>query len=111
MRKCCVCGGGVEDGEGYESLGYIFHERCLPKFPLTDKTRCYYCHKILRKGDMVTALDDLGAGGRNDLACEKCVRKHFGRGKEDGRNKKVGSPVRNMSKGTEACVGNSYFPD
>lgn len=108
MKKCCVCGGVVADGEGYESLGYIFHERCLPKFPLKDKTRCYYCHKIMRKGDMVTALDDLGQGSSRDLACEKCIRKHYGRG-NDKPNKKVGGGVRHMPEGTEACAGDTYI--
>lgn len=100
MRKCCRCGGVVADEEGYESLGYVFCEKCFPRFPLLDKTRCCYCHKIMRKGDMVTALDDLGQGSPRDLACEKCVRKHYGRG-----NKKVGSGVRHMPEGGEACSG------
>lgn len=79
MRKCCVCGQHVADGEGYESLNYVFCENCFPRFALDYKTRCYYCHKIVRKGDMVTSLADLGCGGRKDLVCEKCAKKHFGR--------------------------------
>lgn len=95
MRRCCVCGKSVADDEGYESLGYVFHEGCMPKITLGDKTRCYYCHKIMRRGDTVTALDDLGVGGRSDFACEKCVNKHFGRGFKDERKKKTA--MRNMS--------------
>ena len=82
MRKCCRCGDRVADDEGYESLGYVFCNNCFPKFSLTDKQRCCYCRKIMRKGDLVISLGDLGCGSDRDLACTKCADKHFSRANE-----------------------------
>lgn len=82
MRKCCVCGKVVGDDDGYEVLGYTYHAECFPIMLLADKTRCYYCHKIMRKGDAVVSLASIGCGGREDLVCEKCTQKHFGRNKK-----------------------------
>ena len=79
-RKCCVCGGIVAEG-GYEVLGYKYHEQCFPFFETNEKQRCYYCHKIMRKGDKVVSLGDLGVGGNNDRVCVKCANKHFNSGR------------------------------
>jgi len=96
MRKCCVCGKPVNDGEGYEALGYVYHIHCFPWFPLPVKQRCFFCHKIMRSGDDVASLGDLGCGGQDDICCSKCITKHFGRNKNERGGKKVGGAMRPM---------------
>ena len=77
MRKCCVCGKPVTDEESYEVLGYSYHEQCLPRRTLEVKQRCFYCHKIMRKGDEAVSRGDLGCGYQDELVCDKCTKKHF----------------------------------
>ena len=77
-RKCCVCGGKMDEVE-YEVMGYAYHKECFPFWECEEKQRCYYCHKIMRKGDSVVSLGDLGVGGYGDRICIKCADKHFGK--------------------------------
>lgn len=79
-RKCCACGEKVASGTGYVVMGYAYHNECFPFKGCDEKDRCYYCHKILRKGDTIVTLGDLGAGGRSDRVCVKCANKHFAEG-------------------------------
>lgn len=75
-RKCCVCGGTIKEG-GYDVLGYNYHAECFPFTEAQEKQRCYFCHKIIRRGDRVVSLGDLGVGAISDRACSKCADKHY----------------------------------
>lgn len=82
MRKCAICGDPIVNGTGYVALGYAYHDRCFPRQIISEKQRCFYCHKILRKGDESVCLGDIGVGGYHDRMCMKCADKHFGDEKE-----------------------------
>jgi len=75
--KCLLCGDLVPSGKGYVALGYHYHKECFPFKECDEKDRCYYCHKILRRGDTIISLGDIGMGGSSDRVCVKCADKHF----------------------------------
>lgn len=81
-QKCCTCRNPVVNGTGFTVMGYRYHDYCFPIIECEEKQRCYYCHKIIRKGDQCVSLGDLGIGGNDDRVCAKCTNKHFAAGKD-----------------------------
>ena len=77
VHRCLLCGEPVVAGTGFVALGYYYHDYCVPFKEVEEKQRCFYCHKILRKGNTALSLADIGMGGRDDRVCTKCAHKHF----------------------------------
>ena len=77
VQRCVICDEPCVRGVGYVALGYRYHPQCFPFKEAPEKQRCFYCHKIIRRGDKIISLGDLGMGGSRDRICAKCADKHF----------------------------------